>query len=49
MDEKQTPKEGSLLKEEDNATAKTEKEYKVKKWSLHEMGRLVFCLWQVHQ
>ena len=25
------------------------KEFKFKKWSLQEVGRLVFCLWEIHQ
>ena len=39
---------GKLIKHIDESAVKGEKEYKVKKWRLHEMGRLVYCLWQVH-
>ena len=32
-----------------NKNKSPSKEFKFKKWSLCEVGRLVFCLWEIHQ
>ena len=38
-----------ILKVCANKVKSSSKEFKFKKWSSEEVGRLVFCLWEIHQ
>ena len=46
---KQTIMKVTKSTEDTILTTKNEKEFKIKKWSSEEVGKLIFSLWQIHE